>query len=216
MKLRKLLRKSELLDERSEVQELFKEWQEIDYEFKTQEINNCLVLEVSLNPESFDALIGIFATKEEAMGAFLSLAEELGWEKVPESFAFYHAIFDGNKVIAGIKVDGQIYTYDQLNLEAMIRQLASKDRIVVYSMDVLTYIKDIYPEVDRKTYSISKAIAQKAMNPPDLDILAKLYGKELRSIEDYLDFIEELTKAPIRLPEGEVQLPALDGPTQAC
>jgi len=48
------------------------------------------------------------------------------------------------------------------------------------------------------------------------DSLAKLYRTELRSIEDYLDFIEELTKAPIRLPEGEVQLPALDGPTQAC
>jgi len=31
MKLRKLLRKSELLDERSEVQELFKEWQEIEF-----------------------------------------------------------------------------------------------------------------------------------------------------------------------------------------
>ncbi len=216
MKLRKLFRRDELLDERSEVLELFKEWQEISYELKTQEFDNCLVLEVSVTPKSFDTLIGIFSTREEALGAFLSLAEELGWEKVPESFAFYHAIFDGNKVIAGIKVDGQIYTYDQLSLEDMIRQLASKDRVVVYSLDVITYIKDIYPEVDRKTYSISKAIAQKMMNPPDLSILAKLYGKELKSIEDYLNFIEDLTKAPIRLPEGEVELPPLDAPTQAC
>ncbi|WP_448583822.1 hypothetical protein [Thermocrinis sp.] len=216
MKLRKLFRRDELLDERSEVLELFKEWQEISYELKTQEFDNCLVLEVSVSPKSFDTLIGIFSTREEALGAFLSLAEELGWEKVPESFAFYHAIFDGNKVIAGIKVDGQIYTYDQLSLEDMIRQLASKDRIVVYSLEVITYIKDIYPEVDRKTYSISKAIAQKMMNPPDLSILAKLYGKELKSIEDYLNFIEDLTKAPIRLPEGEVELPPLDAPTQAC
>ncbi|WP_448588304.1 hypothetical protein [Thermocrinis sp.] len=214
MRVRKLIQKDGQIQ--PEVLELFKDWQELRYEIRTEEWGGCLVVEVDVDPNSFDPLVGIFSSKEEAMGAFLSLAEELGWEKVPESFAFYHALFDGAKVIAGVKVDDKVSTYDQLSIENMIRELAQRDRIVVYSVDVITYIKDIYPEVDRKVYSISKAIAEKGMNPADLKVLAKLYGKELSSLEDYLNFIEFLTKGPVRLPEGEVQLPPLDTPIEPC
>ena len=150
------------------------------------------------------------------MGAFLSLAEEQGWEKVPQSFVFYHAIFDGNRVIAGIKVDGQVKTYDQLRLEEMIRELASKDRVVVYSVEEITYIKDVYPEIDRKTYSIAKAIAQKGFTPPSLEELAKLYGRDVSTLELALDFIESLAKGTVRLPAGEVELPPLDAPLEPC
>ena len=209
MKLRKLIERDQSVEE--EVSELFKDWQELSYEFETKELDNCLSIEVRI--EGFDTLIGIFSSKDEAKGAFLSLAEELGWEKVPESFVYYHAIFDGNKVLAGIKVDGKVSIYDQLTLENMIRELALRDRIVVYSMDVITYIKDIYPEVDRKVYSISKFIAQQGINPPELETLAKLHGVELNSLEDFLNFIESLAKGSVKL---EVKLPPLDAPTEAC
>lgn len=214
MKLRKLFKEPAEVD--LQISELFKDWQELSYRVQTEQVGDCTVVEVQIEPEDFDSLLGIFSSREEAMGAFLSLAEEQGWEKVPQSFVFYHAIFDGNRVIAGIKADGQIKTYDQLRLEEMIRELASKDRVVVYSVEVITYIKDIYPEIDRKTYSIAKAIAQKGFTPPNLEELAKLYGRDISTLELALDFIESLTKGKVRLPAGEVELPPLDAPVELC
>jgi hypothetical protein len=214
MKLRKLFREPTEVD--LQISELFKDWQELSYRVQTEQVGNCTVVEVQIKPEGFDSLLGIFSSREEAMGAFLGLAEEQGWEKVPQSFVFYHAIFDGNRVIAGIKVDGHVKTYDQLRLEEMIRELASKDRVVVYSVEVITYIKDIYPEVDRKTYSIAKAIAQKGFTPPSLEELAKLYGRDISTLELALDFIESLSKGKVRLPVGEVELPPLDAPLELC
>jgi hypothetical protein len=214
MKLRKLFREPAEVD--LQITELFKDWQELSYRVQTGQVGDCTVVEVQIEPEDFDSLLGIFSSREEAMGAFLSLAEEQGWEKVPQSFVFYHAIFDGNRVIAGIKADGQIKTYDQIRLEEMIRELASKDRVVVYSVEVITYIKDVYPEIDRKTYSIAKAIAQKGFTPPSLEELAKLYGRDISTLELALDFIESLTKGKVRLPAGEVELPPLDAPVELC
>jgi DNA-binding protein YbaB len=180
-------------------------------------VGNYTVVEVQIEPEVFDSLLGIFSSIEEAMGAFLSLAEEQGWEKVPQSFVFYHAIFDGNRVIAGIKVDGQVKTYDQMMLEEMIRELASKDRVVVYSVEVIIYIKDKrHISRDRKTYSIAKAIAQKGFTPPSLEELAKLYGRDISTLELALDFIESLAEGKVRLPAGEVELPPLDAPLELC
>ncbi len=214
MRLRKFFR--EAIQAGSEVSELFKDWQELSYRVQTKHEGDCLLVEVYIQSEGFDKLLGIFSNREEAMGAFLSLAQEQGWEKAPQSFVFYHALFDGSRVLAGIKVNGQVKTYDQLRLEELIRELASKDRVVVYSLDVITYIKDIYPEIDKKTYSITRAIAKKGYTPPNLEELAKLYGKDVGNLESALDFIESLAEGKVRLPTGEVQLPPLDAPIELC
>jgi len=74
----------------------------------------------------------------------------------------------------------------------------------------------VYPEIHRKTYSIAKAIAQKGFTPPSLEELAKLYGRDISTLELALDFIESLAKGKVRLPVGEVELPPLDTPVELC
>jgi pyridoxal/pyridoxine/pyridoxamine kinase len=74
----------------------------------------------------------------------------------------------------------------------------------------------VYPETDRKTYSIAKAVAQKGFIPPSLEELTKLYGKDISTLELALDFIEGLARGTVRLPAGEIELIPLDAPLELC
>jgi len=144
--------------------------------------------------------------KEEAIGAFLTTALESGWEEVPNSYVIYHADFEGGKLIAAIKTEEGISKYDQLHLEEMIRRMLRYPRVVVYSSDVLTYIKDVYPEVDSKAYVISREIAKEKGKAPDIEDLGKIYGVDISTLEGKLKLLEELLKNPVKLPDGEVNI----------
>ena len=187
--------------------ELLKNWEELNPSFETVELGEgryLLFLEVP--EEDFEKLTGIFPSKEEAMGAFLTAAMEVGWEEVPESYVIYHADFDGDKLIAAIKTEEGVLKFDQLHLEEMIRRMLRYPRVVVYSSDVLTYIKDVYPEVDSKAYVISREIARVRGKAPDLEDLGRIYGVDTSTLEGKLRLLEELLKNPIRLPDGEVNI----------
>jgi len=76
--------------------------------------------------------------------------------------------------------------------------MARYPRVVVYSYDVVTYIKDIYPEIDSKLYLISRECLKLNKEIPSMD--------HINSLEDKLRFIEELLK----------ELPPVSKPTRAC
>ncbi len=170
------------------------------------------VLRIEIPDEDFKKLVGIFSSPEEAMGAFLTAAQENGWEEVPTSYVVYHADFDGSKVIAGIKTPRGISLHDQLHLEQMIQNMMRFPRVVVYSSDVLTFIKDLYPEVDSRAYVIAREIARKGFQAPSLEDLGRLYGIDVSTLEGKLNLIDRLIKEPVRLPEGEVVLRSYDLP----
>jgi len=60
MKLRKLIKRDQSVEEEVSV---FKDWQELSYEFESKELDNCLSIEVRIKEESFDTLIGIFSRR---------------------------------------------------------------------------------------------------------------------------------------------------------
>jgi DNA-directed RNA polymerase sigma subunit (sigma70/sigma32) len=81
---------------------------------------------------------------------------------------------------------------------------------------VVTYIKDIYPEIDQKVYSIAREIGKRLGKAPELEELAKIYGMEIKSLEDKLRLIEKLLENPVRTPYGEVSLPSFSYPLVEC
>ncbi len=186
---------------------LLENWEELSMDLKVEPAGegNFIVF-LSVPEEEFEKLTNIFSSKEEAMGAFLTTAQELGWEIVPESYVVYHAHFECDRLIAGIKTPEGISKHDQLHLEEMIQKMLRFPRVIVYSSDVLTYIKDLYPEVDSKAFVISREIAKAVGKAPDLEDLAKIYGKDISTLEGKLELIEELIKSPVRLPEGEARI----------
>ena len=188
-------------------------WEELSFsesEFTTEDGER--VLRVEVGDEEFEKLVGIFSSPQEAMGAFLTSAQEHGWEEVPTSYVVYHADFDGNKVIAGIKTPQGISLHDQLHLEQMIQNMMRFPRVIVYSSDVLTFIKDLYPEVDSRAYIIAREIARKGFRAPSLEDLGKVYGMDLSKLEGKLELIEKLILEPVRLPDGELNLRPYDLP----
>ena len=186
---------------------LLENWEELNPSLEVQELGDGrYLIFLDVPEEEFDKLTGIFPSKEEAMGAFLTTAMEAGWEEVPSSYVIYHADFEGDKLIAAIKTEEGVSKYDQLHLEEMIRKMLRYPRVVVYSSDVLTYIKDIYPEVDSKAYVISREIAREKGRAPDLEDLGKIYGIDTSTLEGKLQLLEELIKNPVKLPDGEVQI----------
>lgn len=214
MKIQTVLQKPEESHKRLEV---FQNWEELTYTLKVLPYGECYLALVEIPEEDFEKLIGIFQSKEEAMGAFLSNAFEYGWETVPESYAIYHAQFDGDKLLAGLLPKGENPSiFDHLHLENMIKEMTKYPRIVVYSYDVVTYIKDIYPEVDNKLYVIAREISRIKGESPDLEELAKLYCVKLQSLEDKLRFIGELVTKPLRLADEEIDLPPISKPTLIC
>ncbi len=195
---------------------LLENWSELKMELRAEPLEGGkYIVFLKIAPHEFEKLTSIFPTKEEAMGAFLTTAQELGWEPVPRKYAVYHALFEGDKLIAGIKTEEGISKHDQLHLEEMIQKMLRYPRIIVYSSDVLTYIKDLYPEVDSKAYVVSREIARLVGSAPDLADLAKIYGKDVSTLEGALELIEELIKEPVRLPGGEVKLKPYYYPLEA-
>jgi len=197
MKIQTLLRS---LEDKEEKLKLFENWEELRYkELELTPYEDCYLLVVEVPDEEFEKLTYIFQTKEEAMGAFLSSAMEYGWEEVPSSYIIYHAQFDKDKLLAGIlPMGGSPAVFDHLKLEDMVKEMARYPRVVVYSYDVVTYIKDIYPEIDSKLYLISRECLKLNKEIPSMD--------HIDSLEDKLRFIEELLK----------ELPPVSKPTRAC
>jgi hypothetical protein len=203
MKIQKLIRSKE---EKENSLEFLKNWQELKVKFSEESVEGSTLLTIEVPEEEFKKLRGIFSSESEAMGAFLTASEEHGWEVVPRTYLIYHAQFDGNKVIAGIKYGGKVSIHDQLHLEEMIRTMTMYPRIVTYNTEPLTYIKDLYPEVDRKTYVIAREIARKGKRAPDLSELGMIYGVKISNLKDSLNLIEKLLKNPIITPEGKVNV----------
>ncbi|MFN3976972.1 MAG: hypothetical protein ACK4LT_07930 [Aquificaceae bacterium] len=46
--------------------------------------------------------------------------------------------------------NGSINLYQQTKVEQMLQIMTSLHRVVVYSYEVITYIKDIYPDIDQE------------------------------------------------------------------
>ncbi|HIQ48191.1 MAG TPA: hypothetical protein EYH58_00950 [Aquifex aeolicus] len=184
---------------------LLENWEELKGEFELQNIEGGKYLVIYRIPEEeFQKELGIFQSIEEAMGAFISTALEHGWEEVPKSYVIYHADFieDGKKLIAGIKTEEGVFAYDQLKLEEMMKKLVKYPRIITYSSDVLTYIRDIYPDVYSKAYIIAREIASRVGQAPELEQLAKIYRIDASTLEGKLKLIEKLLENPVKLPDG--------------
>ena len=204
MKIQTLIDSDSQRDERIK---FMTNWEELNYTLREEPLGNgtkVLILEVP--DEEFDKVLTIFPSRTEAIGAFVTTALENGWEEVPESYVIYHAEFDGNKVTAGIKTPEGISLHDQLHLEQMIQQMMRFPRVVVYSSDVITYIRDLFPEVEYRTFVIAREISSAGKRAPDLEELARIYGEEAGDLRGKLSLIEKLLKNPIRLPEGEVEI----------
>lgn len=186
---------------------LLENWEELSPALSVEKVGDRdYIIFLEVREEEFDKLVGLFPSKEEAIGAFLTTAMELGWEEVPSSYIVYHAEFEGDKLIAGVKTEEGISKHDQLHLEEMIQKMLRYPRVIVYSSEVLTYIKDIYPEVDSKAYVVSREIASKTGKAPELEDLGKIYGIDTSTLEGKLNLIEKLLSNPVKLPGGEVNL----------
>lgn len=208
-----------LEDIKAQAHELFKpfqDWEELNPSFSLHPYEGCTLLRAHIDDKDFEKLVGIFQSPQEAMGAFLSLAMEYGWEEVPASYGIYHAQEEEGRLIAGIKIGERMGFYEQRNLEEMVRLMAQVGRIVVYSSEHLTYIKDIYPEVDKKAFVLAREIAKRAGRAPSLEEVAKIYGASVQTLEEKLRFIERLLENPVRLPQGEVYLPHFSFPVEGC
>ncbi len=196
--------------------EPFLDWQELSPSFETLSFGDCTLLIATIEDEEFDKLLHIFQSREEAMGAFLSVAMEHGWEEVPQTYCIYHAQEVDGKLIAGVKLKDQVSFYEQTTVEQLAQILAKVHRVVVYSSEVLTYIKDIYPDIDHKTYSIAREIAKRLGKAPEFEDLGKIYGMPFESLEEKLNLIERLLENPVRTPYGEVELPPYSYPLVGC
>ena len=185
---------------------LIENWSELHGKLSVESLGEDKYIVVYEVPdEEFQKDAEIFGGKEQAMGAFLTTALEHGWEEVPTRYVVYHADFveGGNKLIAGIKTDEGISTYDQLKLEEMIKKMSQYPRVIVYSSDVLTYIQDVYPDVQSKAYIIAREIAKTAGKAPELEELGKIYGVDTSTLEGKLELIDKLVQGSVKLPGGE-------------
>ncbi|MCS6999135.1 MAG: hypothetical protein RMH93_06485 [Aquificaceae bacterium] len=213
MKVQKLFREA---PQSPNLLEPFVSWQEISPRFEEKRFDDCYLLIADISEDNFDSLVGIFQSREEAMGAFLTVAMEQGWEEVPETYCVYHAQEVGGKLVAGLMFDGQISTYEQTTVEQMVQVMAKLHRVVVYSYDVVTYIKDIYPEIDQKVFVLARRVAKVLGRAPELEELAKIYCMPLQSLEDKLRLIDRLLENPVRTPYGEVNIPPFSYPVVDC
>ncbi|MDW8095174.1 MAG: hypothetical protein RMI51_00090 [Aquificaceae bacterium] len=213
MKIQKLFKS---IPNKPENMEPFISWQELTPEFEYKHLGDCYLMVAELKEQDFDKLLSIFQSREEAIGAFLSVAMEHHWEVVPETYCVYHAHEENGRLIAGILFENTVSTYEQTTLEQMVHVLARVHRIVVYSYDVVTYIKDIYPDVDYKVYSIARELAKRSKRVPELTELARIYCVPLESLEDKLKLINRLLENPIRTGYEDVELPPFSYPLTEC
>lgn len=224
MKLQTLVTfKGEIEDPRSFLREhyperfsLIENWGELDFRFRAERIGEDRhILIIDVDEGEFEKLRSIFPSREDAMGAFITTAREAGWEEVPDRWVIYHAQFEDDKLIAGLKTERGIFKYNQLRLEEMIQTMMSYPRVVVYSSDVLTYIKDLFPDVDQRAYVVAREIAKKAGEAPSLEDLGRIYGVDTTTLEGKLKLIEKLLTNPVRLPKGEVNIKPVSYPLEA-
>lgn len=190
----------------SERYALIENWNELRGSFAVESLGEGKYIVIYEIPEEeFKKDAEIFGSAEQAMGAFLTTALEHGWEEVPSKYVVYHADFveGGNKLIAGLKTEDGVSIYDQLKLEEMIKKMTQYPRVITYSSDVLTYIQDIYPDVQSKAYVIAREIAKQKGSAPELEELGRIYGIDTSTLEGKLELIDRLVQAPIKLPSGE-------------
>ncbi|SHK36156.1 hypothetical protein [Thermocrinis minervae] len=172
--------------------EPFRNWEELSYSLEEIPYGDCFLYVARVEDKDFEKLVGIFQSKEEAMGAFLTLCMEYGWEEVPKSYVIYHAVFDGDRLVAAIKTEQGIEEYVQTTLEDMIKKIASYPRVVAFSYDVVTYIKDIYPDIDSKLYLVSKELNKLGLEVPSVEGLSNRQAIEL--IESLLEKLPPVSK----------------------
>ncbi len=190
-----------------ELYSLLENWEELEVNLKADEVGDgTYIIELEVPEAEFEKTLGIFQSVEEAMGAFLTTAEERGWERVPDRYAVYHAHFEGDVLIAGIKTEEGISKYDQMGLEKMMEKLVRYPRIVTYSSDVLTYIKDLFPDIDSRAYVIAREIAKAVGSAPELEEIGKIYGVDTSTLEGKIELIDKLVNSPVKLPSGEINL----------
>lgn len=185
---------------------LLQNWSELEGKLNVEPLGEGkYVVIYEIPEEEFQKDAEIFGGKEQAMGAFLTTALEHGWEEVPTKYVIYHADFveGGDKLIAGLKTEEGVSTYDQLKLEEMIKRMTQYPRIVVYSSDVLTYIQDVYPDVRSRAYIIAREIARQVGKAPELEELGEVYGVDISTLEGKLELIDKLVQGSIKLPSGE-------------
>ncbi len=186
----------------SDVKKLFEAWPEISYELTVKSIkvgdDSVNVVYVKTNDDDFEKAVGIFETKDEAMGAFRSFAYELGFEEYPQNIAILHSDFDGNRLILLLKAknDSDIKTFDQLSVEKLTKELPGYQRVIIYQSAVLTYLKDVYPAIDSIAYVIPHKLSNIGCPTPELSDLAKIYGIPLNTKEDEIRLIEKLLEDP--------------------
>ena len=185
---------------------LLENWKELEGRLTLEPIGeNKYIVIYEIPDEEFKKDADIFGGLEQAKGAFLTTALEHGWEEVPTRYVVYHADFEegGTKLLAGLKTEEGISVYDQLRLEEMIKRMSQYPRVIVYSSDVITYIQDIYPDIQSKAYVIAREIARKLGKAPEIEELGKLYGIDTSTLEGKLKLIDELSKGIVKLPTGE-------------
>lgn len=200
-----------------DIKSLFEAWPEISYKIRVKPIevgdDTINVVYIETNDEDFNKSVGVFESKEEAMGAFRSFAYELGFEDYPINIAFLHAGFDGDKLFLFLKAknDDNIKQFDQLSVEKLTKELPNYQRVVIYQSAVLTYLKDIYPAIDNIAYVIPHKLSSIGCQTPELSDLAKIYGVSLNTKEDEIRFIEKLLQDPKGLCKDK-ELPPIDIP----
>ncbi len=180
-----------------DVKAIFENWPEISYttEIKTFKVgdDNISVFYIKPNQEDFSKVEG-FESKEEAMGAFKTLAIEYGFEELPQNIAILHASFDGDKLFMLLKAknDDNIERFDQLSVEKLTKKLADFQRVVIYSSAVLTYITDLYPAINEVAYVIPQKLSELGYSTPELKDVAKIYGFSINTPEDEVRLIEKI------------------------
>ncbi len=192
------------------VKALFENWPELKYTLSFELLKDDktipLVVYIDIDDESFVNIEGF--TKEEAIGAFESIAREDFWEPVPSSYAILHADFEDDVLYCVLKTGTQVKRYTQIELENMIKEMSAYPRVIVYSSEILTYIKDLYPNIDNVAYVLSRAIVKEGKAVPSLEELSKIYLIDTKPLENVPILLEKLLVNPVKLPSGDVNLPS--------
>lgn len=182
----------------SDVKSLFEAWPEISHEITVKSVkvgdDTINIVYIKTKDEDFEKAVGVFETKEEAMGAFRSFAYELGFEEYPKNIAILHSDFDGDKLFLLLKAknDNNVQKFDQLSVEKLTKELPNYQRVVIYQSAILTYLKDVYPAIDSIAYVIPHKLSSIGCPTPELQDLAKIYGFPLNTKEDEIRLIEKL------------------------
>ncbi|MEN3034411.1 MAG: hypothetical protein ABDH18_05430 [Aquificaceae bacterium] len=172
--------------------EPFDSWSELEVKFELKKLDNdCYLLTAEIQDSSFEALSQIFGSKENALGAFLTLAVERGWEEFPSNILFLHIWEENGMTIASVYSQGELELFKHDNLEALSRKLASANRVVVFSMDIVAKVRDVFPGLEGKTYSISRHLSAKEL---ENNSLKDFLGDSVQE-KDIPKYLKDLTNS---------------------